>query len=110
MSVSNNVIQAISANSMAASAVSAAGTTTWQVPGMFNLNCYQVANLPWTYANWELGQQLSKKSNFATWQAGGQDLNGTLKDSKCPGLPLAGATVGVRLSGNVTVSGGAVVR
>jgi parallel beta-helix repeat protein len=109
MNISGNVIQGLVSGSKAARAVSNSGSTTaWQLPGMFDRNCYQVSNLPWTNVNWELGTETYTNINFTAWQAGGQDVNG-LTASTCPNATSVGAGLSTTLRGGAKLSGNAVV-
>jgi parallel beta-helix repeat protein len=53
---------------------------SWQAPGIFTANCYQVASQPWAATQWT---QRGANMTFTSWKAGGQDVDGTLA-AVCP--------------------------
>lgn len=100
MVVSNNRVSITNSGDLAAEAVSSGGDpTTWQ-SGVYNTNCYRVAFVPWSNANWRSGITNGPRSNFANWQAAGEDVAGSVSTS-CSDARLSI----VSISGNATVTG-----
>ena len=53
---------------------------SWQVPGIWSGNCYQVASLPYSATQWSMK---ATGMTFANWQSGGQDSDGQIA-TVCP--------------------------